>query len=82
MLEVRGDHLMMIKVKYTELTARELIAEISDEEFEQWADYLPVTGELVAEFLNSGPDGWQGELAELTGRPVGDGGEIVSVEHW
>lgn len=71
----------MIKVKYTELVERELIAEISDDEFAEWADYLSVTEGLLAEFLDAGI-GWRQELSQLTGRRVAEGGEITGVEWW
>lgn len=82
MLEVRGDHLMMILVKYTELVGNSVVAEIDDTDFFEWLGGIPVTPALLAEYLNSGRDGWQGELKQLTGRSIADGGEIVSVEHW
>lgn len=73
---------MMILVKYTELVDKSLVAEINDNDFFEWLGGVPVTPALIAEYLNSGRDGWRGELSELTGKRVADGGEITGVEHW
>lgn len=72
----------MIRVRYTESVEKSLVAQIDAEAFMEWSGGLPVSPDLLAEFLSSARHSWQEELQQLTGYRVAPGGEITAVEHW